>query len=182
MQKNQKVAIALVVLFLFGVVGSYTIARTYAKYTSSVNANSEARVAKWAWKINNETLTNTTTTFKMDLFKNSELLNSDCTAKEGNVVAQDGVIAPGTCGKFTINLTNESEVNAKYAYTLAATTAGIPIEFSEDKTSWKSISDFNKSDSIGMNASANRTLYWRWAFESGTTDAEKLLPIKLILI
>lgn len=180
MQKKQKVAVALVILFLFVVIGSFSIVGTFAKYTSNVKGSGEARVAKWEWTINNANLAKGASTFTMDLFKRSELLDSDCTASEGKVVNTDGIIAPGTCGKFTINLTNKSEVDATYAYTLSLDNANnIPLEFTTDPVNgtWGTIDSLSKTATNiargedTANNTAENTIYWRWAFEKTDGDA-----------
>lgn len=152
-------------------VTSYSVSGTYAKYTSTFTSSDTARVAKWAFKINGDDVTNT---FTFDLFKTA----IDANVKEGT--AAEAIIAPGTEGSFKIGLANASEVNAKYSinYTVTKTDNTIPVQFTtavdgEGNPDWSQASDeFDVADiNINMGAEAEHTVYWRWTYEGNdTTD------------
>lgn len=92
---NKKRMIAL--LIVIGVIiTSVSIRGTYAKYKSSVEITSDARVAKW----------NINTTQVVDLFKDSYDL-------EG-IKSIDGskIIAPGSSGKYTFKISGSSEASS----------------------------------------------------------------------
>jgi len=106
-------------------------------------------------------------------------LKLETTQEETDILTSNGtIIAPGTQGSFKIGLTNDSEVNAKYAidFTMSET-ANIPVEFSigaldqEGNQIW--VSDINDLDITDTNieminkngAEATHTIQWRWVFE-----------------
>lgn len=181
--KKRKVFFASVLLILLAVTTCYTVFGTYAKYATKLTGNDTARVAKWAWEINNENITSTTKTIKdFDLFSNSVLLDSSCTTAETDVTSSnsDKVIAPGTCGKFTINVKNNSEVTAKYGYTLSLTNAGnVPLLFRKGTDgqwtkdlSTLSVADSAEGSTLAVGAAKKEaTIYWKWDFP--TTDNEE---------
>lgn len=147
----------LAVLVLAITVTAYSVSGTYAKYTSDfTGATSTARVAKWAFEIND---TAVSTTFDFDLFESV----NDSNVKTGT---NENIIAPGTTGSFAIKLANKSEVNANYTVDYTVTnTANIPVEFSIDGTNWTtSLADVTTPVAINMNADTTITVQWRWAF------------------
>ena len=127
MKRNLK-KISVVGLVALVAVGSYFIAGTYAKYTSSIAGSGNANVAKWKWTINSDVIDSTEDAaagYTFDLF--STLKDSDLTSSETDV--SSGKIAPGTSGSFAIDITNNSEVNAKYSIAFTETNASsVPIE------------------------------------------------------
>ena len=161
-------------------VTSYSVSGTYAKYTSTFTGNTDtARVAKWAFEINDTAVTNS---FTFDLFNtvNDTDGNAETDVKVGN---GETIIAPGTQGSFKIKLANKSEVNAKYSVDYTVTnTANIPVEFSIDGTNWTTdLADVAATD-IAMNGNGSEAtinIQWRWTFDtanrgtalSTTTDA-----------
>lgn len=173
---EKKKSSLLILLVLVVIVSMYFINTSYAKYKSNVSGNDSVRVAKWVWAINGKDVDLASNkSFTMDLFNNSELLDDDCSAKETDVVSEDKVIAPGTCGKFSISIKNNSEVNAKYSLNLSITNNdNIPILFSKDKSSWGDITTLVKNDtSIAAGATTEEeTIYWRWAFETDNGDVK----------
>lgn len=172
--KEKKLFFAIVALILLAVVTLFSVVGTYAKYTTSLNGSSIARVAKWAWNISGEDINAGTTTYKLDLF--TTVKDSDNSTDETNVTkgTNENIIAPGTSGSFNIVITNNSEVDARYKYDITETNDNnVPIEYSLDKTSWKTAQDMSKAyTDIAKGATDNSaTIYWRWAFGTGSTDA-----------
>lgn len=160
-------------------VTSYSVSGTYAKYTSTFTGADSARVAKWAFSINDTKMT--TETFTFDLFNTIVDESSLTNETETNILASDGsIIAPGTEGSFKIKLANNSEVDATYAIDYTVTnTAGIPVEFSIDGNNWtKDLADVAATQ-IDMNGSeVEINIQWRWTYDaedridalSSTTD------------
>ena len=110
--KSNKQKAGLMALVALAAIGSYFIAGTYAKYISEISGSGTATVAKWKWKINNTDITSSATnTFTFNLLETVK--DSDGTSSESDVAS--GLLAPGMTGEFTIDITNNSEVNANYA-------------------------------------------------------------------
>ena len=153
----------LSVLVLAVAVSAYSVAGTYAKYTSEfVGSTSTARVAKWAFEINDTAVTNA---FTFNLF--DTLNEADTTTSETDVASNntEKVIAPGTGGQFTIKLSNKSEVNANYTVDYNVTNASnIPVEFSINGTDWTTDLADVTATAINKGADATITVQWRWAF------------------
>lgn len=204
MNKEKKLFIGGVLLLLLTVVTCYSVSGTYAKYASEVTGTDSATVASWAWNINGTDMDNTTTTFAMDdLFAGGKIyeLESDaCTTTVDDQVKQatdTDIVAPGTCGKVTIVVKNNSEVDATYAYTLSETnTNNIPIKYSltGEAGSWKTISELNaanaEADILMSDNTKNVDLYWKWDFNGadatdtplgigGTATVELTATLKL---
>ena len=179
MKKEKKVFVGCVLLLVLTVVTVYAVGGTYARYASSVSGSSEARVAKWAWTINDTNLAKGTTEFNLNLFDtvlDSNGTDEETDLKKGN---SENIIAPGTSGKFAISVQNKSEVTATYKYTLEATNASdIPIEYSLDgSTGWtKNIATLNATDATSLAIGSEKTeatIYWRWVIgddSANTTD------------
>ncbi len=154
MTKKLSILAALVLAVL---VTANSVGGTYAKYTSTfTGATSSARVAKWAFEINDTAVTNS---FTFNLF---ETVNDTNVATGTN----ENIIAPGTSGSFAIKLANKSEVNAVYTVDYTVTNAAnIPVEFSIDGTTWTTdLADVTTPVAINMNADTTITVQWRWAF------------------
>lgn len=157
-------------------VTAYSVSGTYAKYTSTFTGESSARVAAWAFQINDKAPT-AENKFEFNLFESV----NDANVTKG---IGENIIAPGTTGSFDIKLANLSEVAATATITFAADLAGVPIEFSTGNGVWGDISTVTQSieklsqgtrtsvtaedstTSIQFNAGSDTTfkIYWRWAF------------------
>lgn len=159
------------------VATSYSVSGTYAKYTSTFEATDSARVAKWAFKINDTDVTNS---FTFNLF---DTVNEIGTTEDDTDVANgtdETIIAPGTTGSFDIKLANASEVTAKYAINYEVTKNNIPVEFSVDGgNTWTTdLANVVASDDTVLNIGADTTItvQWRWVFEvaddADTTEDE----------
>lgn len=154
------------------VVTSYSVSGTYAKYTSKFESTDSARVAKWAFQINDTDVTNSFTFNLFDTVNDTDG-NAETDVKDGGDT--ETIIAPGTQGSFTIKLANKSEVTAKYAIDYEVTnTNNIPIEFSVDGLNWSSsLSDVAASDTTKLNMNggeATITVQWRWTYEGTDRD------------
>lgn len=175
MKKNKVTRLAILVLAL-AIASMMIVSGTYAKYTSSIAGTATGSVAKWAWTIGNDTITSgadVTNGFTLNLF--DTIKDTGLSADETDVdeTGATKLIAPGTGGSFQISLTNDSEVNATYAIALAETDNddNIPIEYSTDGSTWVTAANLSgvSTTAINMGATANLTLYWRWAFTGATS-------------
>ena len=167
----------LTVLVAAVALTAYSVSGTYAKYTSTFEGSDSARVAKWAFQINDKD-PEADNSFTFNLFET--INDTDGTTAETDVAkgTDENIIAPGTSGSFNIKLANNSEVNAQYSisYTVV-NTDNIPVEFSVDNvtTLTSNIADLNVADTaINMNnASDEVTVQWRWVYERGDDDTAK---------
>ncbi len=170
--------IFVVALVVLTVISMGSVAGTYAKYTSSETDTDTARVAKWDVKFG------TTNTFAFNLF--DTILDSNGSAetdvKDGGTT--ENIIAPGTKGAFSIDITNDSEVNADLVATFKETNASnIPLQYKLTYTpvggtavegDWKdSIADlampantFLPFDTITGNKGTIK-IEWQWVYEKG---------------
>lgn len=158
MKKNKMMRFASVLLVAV-LLSTCAISGTFAKYTSTVNGTATAAVATWDVAVAGQT-----ETFVIDLF--ATLKDSDGSSTEADVAAN--VIAPGTSGKFTIDVNNNSQVNAEYTvgtFTVKANGTALaddenPIDFT--------ITD--GSGDIAMNdGTATITVTWTWGFDGDST-------------
>lgn len=186
MQKNNMMRLASVLLIAV-LLSTCAVSGTFAKYTTTQSAESKARVAKWDIDFNAGD--STRKDFVFDLFKtiedtknDNENAKSETDVKQPDSNASDktSVIAPGTSGSFTIELKNDSEVNAKYTISYEVeNTNGIPLEFSTDGNNWYGYSNIDsikaggdncKLDMSGENQSKDITVYWRWLYERPNSE------------
>lgn len=164
--------IFVVTLVLLTVISMGNVAGTYAKYTSKETATDTARVAKWDVKFGNDT------TFKFNLF--DTILDSNGSAetdvKDGK--PNENIIAPGTKGAFSIDVTNNSEVTADLFVSLKeTTTSGIPLQYrvvyNGTAGDWKtSIADVelpaNTTLPFGTTGNTGTIkIEWQWLYEKG---------------
>ena len=168
MKKNtfMRVASALLVAVL---LTTCAIAGTFAKYTTEVEASATARVAKWAFILEDESIAND---FTFNLFD-----YTDGNVDVNGLNDDAKVIAPGTTGEFAIDLTNNSEVNAQYTISFTETNENdIPLQYSLDGQAWvDSLAELTVNGitdvAINMGASDTVIIYWRWVFEGTTNGA-----------
>lgn len=185
MKKNIAMRIAAF-LFILTMISTCAFATTFAKYTTSRTATDEARVAKFGVTVTGVSDTTSTT---QNLF---------LTSYDGTVESSDAttdVIAPGTNGtftRFTIDGTPEVDVTVTYAATLTLSgwtvdgTEYCPIVVMVGTTECKGntmeelktaveAAVASKGATYQANNAVQDTLEitWAWAFETGSTDAEK---------
>ncbi len=171
MKNDKKLFKAVVILMLVVMVALVLVSGTYAKYTSKASGEDTARVAKWAFEVNDAKIPEVEE-FTFDLFKTVN--DTKDSQAETDIVLQNGVtdqvIAPGTEGSFVIKLENLSEVNAEYTINYTVTnTDKIPVEFSvDDGTTWTT--DLAAVSATGIEANTGTdtiTVKWKWAYEGG---------------
>lgn len=150
----------------------------WSKYTSELSGSDEVAVA--AFKVSAGDLGTTEQT--IDLF--STIYDTDGTtdyttaAPPAEADVASAKLAPGTWGKFSASLKNESDVKVHYKLSCDVQDAStLPLEFSFDGTSWAAPAALTALEgdlAIGSSAAqtADKVVYWRWAIGkvSGTDD------------
>ena len=161
--RNKPVIILLALLLITAIVFSMY---AYAKYKTTLKGNGTAQVAKWSFKVNGQTQT----------IPDIDLAT---TMKKVNNVAENK-LAPGTEGSFDLNLdATGSEVAIDYNIKLAVTEKPSNLRFYTDSSYTKEIAS---TDGV-MNVSGvmsleeiktiqTKTIYWKWAYQTGTTENE----------
>ena len=180
MTKNRSMRIAVLVLAL-ALITCCFVGTTFAKYASEATGTSNtATVAKWSIDVNGDEIavasTGSPATVDFDIFDTAWSTNG---SSEDNVA--DGVVAPGTSGSFNFEVTNNSEVTAKYyvTFALVENAKNVPIEYSLNGTDgWtKDVATLSMTEgnavelefSDAPTADKTVSLYWRWAFVGDDT-------------
>ena len=146
-REENKVAKFAIIVLALTMIALILVSGTYAKYTSEFEATSNARVAKWSFKVNNKDIaTSEAQELTINLFEtikdttDAEEVGSNETDVKAGTAAQ-AIIAPGTAGEFTISVQNLSEVTAKAEIAFDVTTT-LPLEFKVGNGEWKAASSF----------------------------------------
>lgn len=169
--KKNKMMRAASFLLVAVLLTTSVISGTFAKYVSTVSGTDTARVAKWAFSVDDVDIDLTTVkTFEFDVFNTvydtyGAPNQNDSDVKDG--VDPEAIIAPGTYGYVTVALKNNSEVNATYTVAFTAEEEGVPLQWSVDGTVWENdvnALDITAETAIDMGEDADITLYWKWAF------------------
>ncbi len=167
-----KAVIILAVLVVIALGAGYA----YAKYVTSKNGEAQAEIAEWnvAISIND----NTNEDVNVDLAK-TRIKESE----EADV--QDGYVAPGTAGKFNIEVNAEnSDVSLEYEITMNTdyqNNQKFPknLIFYSDESMQNAL--YHTENAIKLNGfiSYNDSekkdtipIYWKWAYQTGATDME----------
>ena len=175
MIRNNRKSIFVMIALILVVTGGYFIGHTYAKYTSEVSGTSNTSIAGWKWTIGEDDLKdiidNKESKYTLNLF--DTITEADGTTEE-HVSANN--IAPGTAGKFTINIANKSQVDATYAYNLEVeNTLGAKIVWSIDGINYTDdITTLSKATTeISKENAASATIYWKWVFDESAEQNTK---------
>ncbi len=192
MKMNKKI-IALVALVFGVVITGYSVAGTYAKYTSNLGSTKTdyARAAKWALNAPNS----------LDLFANSYFVGGTKTGSDTIVKSTEKVIAPGTKGQVDIVITGEVETNFNLSIENFTATGSLtsedykPIRFSLDNEKWFTIDQLQTQLNTALNTSkvypagkygnnsgeykVSVTLYWHWVFDSSNLDGDNGTGIEI---
>ena len=167
--KDNKLTKVVLIALLIAMIGLIVIAGSYARYTTTISGTDTATVAKF--KVGSNT---TSSTF--DLFTTA-VKEADGSTADTDVA--EGKIAPGTGGKFKVDLTNDSDVTVDYTLSLKETsnTSNIPVEYSLDGTTYVTAAKFAELASskgklaIGSTkqTTVSVTVYWRWAIDGSAS-------------
>ena len=173
MKKNRMMRLASLLLVCVLLTTS-VISGTFAKYVSTASGSDSVRVAKWDIEVEDTKLGVDNAAVTFNLF--DTINDTGNTADEEDV--DDGLIAPGTAGSFELNITNNSEVDAKYTIALTEyNDNAIPLQYSVDGTNWKDsvaelvMDDLTNVDIAMKGGTGTQTVYWRWVFEGTTPGA-----------
>ena len=175
-KKHNKI-LSIVIFIILVVAIVLIVGYAYAKYVTSQSGEAQAEIAEWnvAISIND----NTNEDVEVDL---ADTRNK--TMEEADV--QEGYVAPGTAGKFNIEVNAEnSEVSLEYEITMNAdygNNENFPknlIFYSDENMEnafYHTDNTIELNGFIGYNDSEKKAtipIYWKWAYETGTTDMEK---------
>lgn len=111
--KNKKMGIVAVLVMLVAVTLN-SVGGTYAKYISKIDMTDEARVAKWNMDLTDG---NGSGNYDLDLFDTSYVYDGKEYVKAIN---SDNVVAPGTKGESSFEITAKSEVRYTMSYNFDA--------------------------------------------------------------
>lgn len=170
-------------------VSTCFITNAWARYTKTVTATDSANVAKFDVTFNeNETTIENNTA--INIF-GTKLTNIIANESNENKVDTNKIIAPGSYGSFTINVSNKSQVKVELllsgTISLSKTLDGItddnlPIKFylgSEptDDSQYVKMSEIKLPDNTTLDATngstaneKNITIYWKWIADETTTN------------
>ena len=161
-QTNKKIILisVLILTILACGLGGYT----YAKYRTSIKGIGNVEVAKWSFKLN-------------DNSEQIETIKLEDTVDKSLLI--NGKIAPGTSGQFTLIIDGtETEVGINYDIKFNnEKNKPTNLIFIYDGQTYNSLSKLN-SILIGdiyadeENKTREITIKWEWAYETGT-DGEK---------
>ena len=174
MKKNNMMRIASVLLVAV-LLSTCVISGTFAKYTSAIKAEDSAIVAKFAVKaFGEDAVANDTATVEIfNTVYDTKGVDNFATATgvddvEVRNAADDAapIVAPGTWGKFSYTLENESDVVVTYAVDYTIEEAGIPLLWSIDGTNWTdTLADVSATQIAIDGDDVTITIYWQWAYE-----------------
>ncbi len=160
---KQKKGLLLAVVLLLVVATGSVITLTYSRYTSSATGTSTAGVAAWVVKVNDS-----------DIVASDTFTASDITWTSSDYV-DDGVIAPGSTGTFTIVIdATESGVAVDYSVSidssdLTSANSNITITGVSATNSDFSYANGIATGSLGLNDSAvTLTVSIAWNDENTT--------------
>ncbi len=183
MENGRKLLRLAVILALVAMIALTLVANTYAKYTTTVSGKDTAIVAKWSVKAAAGSTNFTSgTAATVNIFDESKVYDTKSGFTTGTVDTDvknaaanaAAIIAPGTWGKFSYTLTNNSDVNATYKVAYTADEKTVPLMWSLNGTDWKdNISDLDVTDATAISMTAGTetiTVYWKWDF---TKDAAR---------
>lgn len=140
---------------------------TVAKYESSANGTGKGDIAKWAFEVNDASITGNSATFDFTL--SNTIKEVDGSANETD---SSDKIAPGTSGTFTIKLENTSETSASYTISFADVVTGgaeIPLTYTvNDGTNElvESTGVFASATNLAAGDIVTLTVTWVWAYET----------------
>lgn len=185
-REENKVAKFAIIVLALTMIALILVSGTYAKYTSEFEATSNARVAKWSFKVNNKDIaTSEAQELTINLFETikdttdaEEVGSNETDVKAGT--ATQAIIAPGTAGEFTISVQNLSEVTAKAEIAFDVTTT-LPLEFKVGNGEWIAASSFTGDAAkvtlatlaMEQTTATDTVVQWRWKYNSGAISEGK---------
>lgn len=169
---RKKAITTLTILAIIAILTTSLLGITFAKYINNKTFNNKARVAKWQF--------NTPAT--IELFKDSYINDTDKTIAKS--IDGKNIVAPGTSGEYSFEISNDTEVAYKLSSKINANysenwTQHSPIKFSLDSETWHDLNDFISVAQDEMkgtfyadnnNNTLNYTIYWQWPFENSVIE------------
>ena len=170
--KNGRLKAIIILVLIISVIA--IIGFAFARYITRLNGGATADIAKWSFKVNGKTNEN----FVIDLASTRTGI-----AQEAEV--QEGYIGPGTAGAFQLVLdATGSEASLEYDINMNVDYIDnrvFPknIIFYTDSTMQNAIyhtdNNINLNGFIGWNDGSKvhtKTIYWKWDYETGSTQNE----------
>ena len=166
---NKKRMLKIIILFMIIVAIVVLVGIAYARYITKLNGQVEAQIANWSFKVNGST----NDTFEIDLANTRAGITQDANVEEG-------YIAPGTAGSFTITI-DSSNSEASLTYDLIIDSSNIPknlvfysdsnfenvLFYADSKIEFGDYINYNDN-----NKTRSKTFYWKWPYESGILQEE----------
>lgn len=169
MKKRSRIVSLGVLALTLTMMSTCLMGSTMARYVTEVTGSATAAVAAWSFKANEGTSTFTA----IDLGDKS----NRTAYKDGDI--KEGVIAPGTSGKFDIVIDGSgSEVGIDYVVTIASadgTTLPDDLKFKIDNTDYTLASEKTGTIDYATGADSMKktiTVNWEWAFGEDDTAEE----------
>lgn len=200
--KNKSLTKLTALAILVTMIALVIISGTFAKYTEQYVGTGTAIVAKWSVNVKdleNHDLSEATTfnlfdktgVYDLNGVDANKLAEATATVDDdvANGTADKAIVAPGTWGKvgFKIAIEATNEVTVKYGLDITALDTELPLEFSIDGETWKSVADIKSGITEGGGlyhvdgdtveprtalAEKEVVLYWRWLYERGEDVAD----------
>ena len=138
----------------------------YSRYRTISNGAGTATVAKWSFKVNGST----------ESIDDIDLADT----METNDTVTSGKIAPGTQGKFELELDGSgSEVAIEYTINLNLTDKPQNLNFYADsgysqkiEASEGAVTITGEIQLAEIETPVTKTIYWKWPYQTGTTEEE----------
>lgn len=172
---SKKIVTITSVVLLMTLVATSLVSNTFAKYTSTFSGNDTAVVANWDVSDGNALAS-------FDIFDVSKIYDINGTTDYTTNGTDDtdvangtdnGIIAPGTWGKFSYTLSNKSDVNATYSVTYTVNEKDVPLKWSVDGTTWTEDLENVTNKAINMGTENETiTIYWKWDFAGTGTQTD----------
>lgn len=162
--KNKTKKIIRITFAILLVVIVQTIGITYAKYIATEKGTGQAEIAQWAFEIVKDG-------------EQTKTINLADTVADGSVPS--GKLAPGSYGSILLELdATNSDVDVDYTLEFAnEKNKPENLEFVSNGVTYDSITEIVSSGTIKSDAQVKTkqiSILWRWPYETGTTDEEKV--------
>ena len=171
---SKKIVTITSVVLLMTLVAASLVSNTFAKYTSNFSGSDTAVVANWD-------VSDGGALASFDIFDISKIYDT----KDANYTAAgvddddvtngttNGIIAPGTWGKFSYTLSNNSDVNATYSVIYTVDEKNVPLKWSINGTEWTEDLANVTDEAIDMGTTDETiTIYWKWDFAANGTQTD----------